>query len=332
MTDKISNSHIEALREQFKKYLNDNYEHLKDKSVIHSDAFYPYRHDIGMDFWDVFIDEYSLRKARELLEIKFTNEQSHKNPKRDSYGYMRTFKIFKDFLHSTYGSVGSYIEFAQANQPGEIEYITIHKGSTTTHKKKAPRPDVPRPSCEEVAKYLMSWDQLENYALQESALDKLFYRTYPRNKDIDEVLIKVSALNDFYSTNIFSPFKVARHIINLDIDDRLMAGDVTLVNDIAKVNMDNGTAKNFYSFATKYCSHHKPLDFPIYDSYVDRLLRYFRDVDGFYRFSNDDLKDYIKFKNILLEFGKFYDLATYNLKDIDKYLWQLGKEKFPKKY
>lgn len=84
--------------------------------------------------------------------------------------------------------------------------------------------------------------------------------------------------------------------INLDIDDRLMAGDVTLVNDIAKVNMDNGTVKNFYSFATKYCSHHKHLDFLIYDSYVDRLLRYFRDVDGFYRFSNDDLKDYIKFK------------------------------------
>lgn len=230
--------------------------------------------------------------------------------------------------------MGRYIEFTKTNQPLEIEKVVIDRGSTTKTKTKtkSARPDVPRPCCDEVAKYLTSWDQLENYALQESALDKLFYRTYPDNKDIDDVLIKVSALNDFYSTNIFSPFKVARHIVNLDIDKRLMAGDVTLVNDIAGVDMDNGTVKNFYSFATKYCSHHKPLDFPIYDSYVDRLLRYFRDVDGFYRFSNDDLKDYVKFKNILLKFSRFYDLESYNLKDIDKYLWQLGKEKFPKKY
>lgn len=189
-----------------------------------------------------------------------------------------------------------------------------------------------RPSCEEVDRYLLAWEQLENYALQESALNKLFYQTYPDNKDIDDVLVKVSVLNDFYSTNIFSPFKVAKHIIDLDIDERLAAGDVTLVNEIARVDMDNGTVKNFYSFATKYCSHHKPLNFPIYDSYVDRLLRYFRDVDGFYSFNNHDLKDYVKFKKILLEFSKFYNLESYNLKDIDKYLWQLGKEKFPKKY
>ncbi|UTW70364.1 hypothetical protein KHA80_07545 [Anaerobacillus sp. HL2] len=39
--------------------------------------------------------------------------------------------------------------------------------------------------------------------------------------------------------------------------------------------------KNFYSFATKYCSHHNPLDYPIYDSYVDEVLRHFRNRDGF---------------------------------------------------
>lgn len=285
-----------------------------------------------MHFWKIFVDENSLKKARELLEIKFTNEHSHKNPKRDSYIYTRAFKIFKEFLERTYGSVNSLIKYTQANQPIEVEGVNINKGSKNTYKKKDARLDVPRPNCKEVDKYLLAWDQLENYALQESALDKLFYRTYPRNKDIDDVLIKVSALNDFYSTNIFSPFKVAKHIINLDIDERLIAGDVTLVNDIAKVNMDNGTVKNFYSFATKYCSHHNPLDFPIYDSYVDKLLRYFRDTDGFYRFNNNDLKNYIKFKNILLKFREFYNLAPYNLKDIDKYLWQLGKEKFSKQY
>ena len=151
-------------------------------------------------------------------------------------------------------------------------------------------PNVPRPSCDEVKKYLSRWDTKENYTLQESALNKLFFRTYPDNTDINDILIKVSALNDFYSTNIFSPFQVAKNIFNLKIDDRIQAGDVTLVDDISKVTMDNGSVKNFYSFATKYCSHHKPMDFPIYDSYVDHLLRFFRDIDGFFNFKNDELK------------------------------------------
>lgn len=208
MTNKISSSHIKALREQFKKHLNDNYGHLKDKGVIYSDAFYPYRHDIGIEFWDVFINENLLRKARELLEIKFINENSHKDPKRDSYGYMHTFKLFKEFLDNTYGDVASYIEFSLANQPLETEKVVIDKEYKSKTKTKGVRPDVPRPCCDEIAKYLLDWDQLENYALQESALNKLFYWAYPDNKDIDDVLIKVSALNDFYSTNIFSHLKL----------------------------------------------------------------------------------------------------------------------------
>ncbi|WP_082797348.1 hypothetical protein [Neobacillus drentensis] len=96
--------------------------------------------------------------------------------------------------------------------------------------------------------------------------------------------------------------------------------------------MDNGTVKNFYSFATKYCSHHNPTEFPIYDSYVDKALRYFREMDNFFHFKNDELKRYIEFKNILLQFRTFYELEPCTLKDIDKYLWLLGKEKFPNKY
>ena len=181
-------------------------------------------------------------------------------------------------------------------------------------------------------KYLSGWDRQEKYALQENALHKLFAGTYPGNTDINEVLIKVSALNDFYSTNIFSTVQVAKHMLNLNIDARLQAGDATLVNDLAGVTMADGSRKNFYSFATKYCSHHRPLDFPIYDSYVDQLLRYFRDRDGFAEFKNDRLKSYPDFKTILLKFREFYALNPYSLKDITRYLWQLGKEKFPKKY
>ena len=61
---------------------------------------------------------------------------------------------------------------------------------------------------------------------------------------------------------------VAKHLLSLGIDARLKAGDVTLVNDIKQINI-NGTERNFYFFASKYCSHHNPLDYPIYDSYGD---------------------------------------------------------------
>lgn len=78
--------------------------------------------------------------------------------------------------------------------------------------------------------------------------------------------------------------------------------------------------------------NHKRLDFPIYDSFVYTLLKYFRDVDRVYILKNEDLKDYVKFKNILTELRRYYGLERFNLKEIDKYLWLLGKEKFPKNY
>ena len=90
--------------------------------------------------------------------------------------------------------------------------------------------------------------------------------------------------------------------------------------------------KHFYSFASKYCSHHNPEAFPIYDSYVDEVLRYFRDVDGFTTFRTSELKDYSRFKEILLKFRSFYGLEQFTLKEIDKYIWQLGKKYFPKTY
>lgn len=190
---------------------------------------------------------------------------------------------------------------------------------------------IPTPNKKEVEKYLEKWDSLENYVLQESALDKLFLDTYPENKDINDILIKASSLNDFYSTNIFSIFPVAKHICNLKIDKRLSNFDESLVNDIANITINN-KKHNFYSFATKYCSHHFPKNYPIYDSYVEKVLMYFQKKDKFYDFKKDDLKNYSCFKRILIEFKKYYGIDEYNLKDIDRYIWQLGKEYFPKKY
>lgn len=188
---------------------------------------------------------------------------------------------------------------------------------------------IPTPSKIEVDKYLQEWNNLENYVNQENSLRKLFKETYCLNNDINEVLIKVCSLNDFYSTNIFNVFEVAKHILKLKIDERLKEGDTNLVNDIAKMKI-SGKEKNFYSFATKYCSHHNPNEYPIYDSYVEKVLMHFKKKDKFAIFQKADLKNYTNYKQVLIQFKKFYNINEYNLKELDRYLWLLGKEYFPK--
>ena len=64
---------------------------------------------------------------------------------------------------------------------------------------------------------------------------------------------------------------------------------------------------------------------PVFPGQLNRLLRYFRDTDGFFAFKNNDLRQYPDFKNILIRFRNCYNLEAYNLKEIDKYLRQLGK-------
>lgn len=188
------------------------------------------------------------------------------------------------------------------------------------------------PSEKEVNNYLQKWKSLENYVFQESSLKKLFTKTYPLNNELDDVLIKVCALNDFYSTNIFSPFAVAKHIVSLKIDNCLEKDDLDVVNKIAEVKMNGGKIKHFYSFATKYCSHHKPTIYPIYDSYVEKMLLHFKKKDKFSDFSKDDLRNYPSYRRVLMDFRKFYHLESFDLKRIDQYLWQAGKYYFPKSY
>jgi hypothetical protein len=98
------------------------------------------------------------------------------------------------------------------------------------------------------------------------------------------------------------------------------------------IKMSNGKEINFYSFATKYCSHHKPHNYPLYDNYVEKLLVGLKKKDNFYHFNGKDMKVYAKYKEILIQFRIFYGLEKYNLKKIDKYLSQVGKKYFQKKY
>ncbi|OPZ94497.1 MAG: hypothetical protein BWY74_00531 [Firmicutes bacterium ADurb.Bin419] len=305
------------LRVLYRKFLHSQNISKATISTAYGDTFYLWRKGSKDLFWNaVTATDFENTAKNEL--IKALSENSTGNVNSLVSGYLSHLRRFRLFLDSD-GTVEPFVAKQEKSA-----------NRSHTHKKKMDV-DVPDPSIEQVEFYLAKWDGFENYHLQEDALNKIFFELCPMNTDIIDVLLKASTLNDFYSTNIFSIYPVAKQICALDIDARLKVGDVTLVGDIQYVTIGS-TDKNFYSFASKYCSHHNPLDYPIYDSYVDEVLRFFRNRDSFSDFQDADLKDYVKFKGILIDFRAFYSLDKCNLKQIDQYVWLLGKDYFPKNY
>ena len=102
----------------------------------------------------------------------------------------------------------------------------------------------PQPNKSIVKFYLSRWKTLENYKLQEQSLNLLFHSYCPNNNQLEQILLMVSALNDFYSTNIFDTYTVAKHILKCNIDKDLSAGNEALVNKIAPVTI-NGKLGTF---------------------------------------------------------------------------------------
>lgn len=311
---KMQEMSLDEVRILYKAYLNNQDLSANTINTSSVDTFYLWRKGGSDLFWTVTISsDFESIAKNELLQALQEHSKGNANTLVNSYmAHLRRFRRFLDCDNT-------------------LELTSIKSERVTTQRNSRTPRYVPTPTESVVEEYLVKWDTLENYQLQESALNKLFFELCPENKEIEDVLLKASTLNDFYGTNIFSIYPVAKHICALNIDERLKNGDVTLVKDIQKIVI-GGVTKNFYSFSTKYCSHHNALDYPIYDSYVDEVLRHFRKQDKFANFNDMDLKDYALFKSILFEFRKFYGLKKINLKQLDQYIWQLGKEYFPKNY
>ncbi len=312
---------IGELRQQYNYYLNAQGLSKRTVTTVKCDTFYLFRYEGHDAFWQAVLSQNFEVDARAALHATLTKHSSV-NPDTQISAYMSHLRRFRSFAFSTTGEE-QYSFVKQNHERQQVEKRKQSQRSTKTQ--------LPRPSISQVESYLSMWSGLEDYSLQEEALDKLFFQLCPKNTCIEDILLKVSTLNDFYSTHIFSTYPMAKHILTLDIDNRLQAGDLSLVQAIQKVTIKD-VERNFYSFATKYCSHHNPSAFPIYDSYVDEVLYRFMKQDCFADFHRGDLKDYQKFYNILLDFRSFYGLEKYNLKEIDKYLWQLGRNVFPKHY
>ena len=168
----------------------------------------------------------------------------------------------------------------------------------------------------------------EGNAIVEAALRELFQQ-YPNNDNEPQILFKVVILNRLYSTNIFAVYDMAHHIWRQgkDVDSALAKGAPEIVDQITHLTI-TATLKerNNYSFATKYCSWHNDVAYPIWDSRVDRYLRSLRRTD-FVKFlpaSGELWNRYPEFVTLISAFRNFYNLESFSFKEIDKFLWKHG--------
>ena len=184
---------------------------------------------------------------------------------------------------------------------------------------------------------LKAYDKMKSYSIQEELLQFLV-KKFPDHKTKDAVEVKVKLLNLFYSTGIQATNAMADNIVNIkEIDSRLMKGDISLIKEIATLNLKENTRYN-YSFATKYCAYHQPELYPIYDSIVAETLTSFfeKGLLPKYKLTSKrsvgdktltkgefakKLKEYDFFVAVYRYFMEQYDLLAFSYRQVDSYIW-----------
>ncbi|MBI2681652.1 MAG: hypothetical protein HYX26_00265 [Acidobacteriales bacterium] len=183
---------------------------------------------------------------------------------------------------------------------------------------------LPIPTIELIHSAVSSFKSDPNAGLTDRAI-QLLVTQFPSNTSVDAILLKVTAINSLYSTNMYAVVAMAEHIAGLGIDTDLRVGSHDVVERIATVWIGGKKRRN-YSFASKYCSWHNPDLFPIFDSQVDNSLWAYRKQDQFSEFRRSDLQIYAKFTRVIADFKEFYGLGSVNYKQLDNFLWQSGRQ------
>lgn len=170
--------------------------------------------------------------------------------------------------------------------------------------------------------------------ITETAIHHLL-AAFPLNDDPAAVLLKVIVINRVYSTSIYAVQPVAEMIVRANIDPLLQARDPAAVETIRRVEFTDQTGawqqRNIYSFATKYCTLHQPAAYAMYDGLVaQKLWEYQKRQSAFEQpfcapFQRADLEQYPRFEAIVSAFRTHFGLEKFTLREIDKFLWMLGK-------
>ena len=176
---------------------------------------------------------------------------------------------------------------------------------------------MPRATRRMVQQYLHIFEHDERYFEADRAITNLI-EVFPKNDELSSVLLKVVTINQLYSTKILATFAVAKHILGCAVDGELNNGELSAIEHIRFVTIGD-RQRDFYVFATKYCSWHNLKRYPIYDSFVEKSLRHFGVANG-------SLRQYQNLKNSIDALIQRDGLNTFGYKQIDKFLWLYGKD------
>ena len=178
------------------------------------------------------------------------------------------------------------------------------------------------PTIDEVKEDIDRFDK--DYEPEEWLVGQLFQK-YPRNTNLDPVLLKTKVLNTVYSAGVIAEYPVAAHIKSLSgLDSLIEKGSDDAVSLIANVQI-GGRKFYFIVFATKYCNWHNPPAYPIFDKNVRECLRFHKRKDGFAKFTLDSLWTYPTFRNVVDKFRGHYGLDSFSYKELDKFMYLFGR-------
>lgn len=200
----------------------------------------------------------------------------------------------------------------------------------------------------EVTKYRVEecneyWKK-EYFLKPEKILERLFQEY--GNEDFDEVFIKCTMLNSVYNTNLYNSeiielskwiVKNAGKVDKVLTKNQLIEEDLRIVDEMTKYqdNMKNDMNRrknNPFSFTSKYFSFSRPNDFPIYDSFVEKMLWIYQKNGVISKYNRSDLTSktkkesrYVFFKDRIDELMKQSKVTNLSYKDLDHFLWFQGK-------
>lgn len=173
---------------------------------------------------------------------------------------------------------------------------------------------------EEVLKKYWEIFQDEKMYFENDVRNWELFQDIPQNTNIDDIITKVSAINDGDVRRFSGVKEISDHIFNLNIDERLAKGDLALVDDIAKV----GNSQPFLEFASLYCNYHFPRLYPIFSKqHLDIFVKYIRNLNLDY--DPDQVGTYPVFCAVLNDFVKRLHLGDkMNYLEMRKFGWLYG--------
>ncbi len=254
---------------EFKKWLSTNYPKLKSVTInsTASDAFYIFRHDIGITFEEIIEGKKTLYDYKEVVKGYLLS--NGKNPGTRPSVYTSHLKYLIEYA-KVLGI--STIEFEKASKK-----ISKRASKRNVRVRKEKTINVSESDVEESAKRV---EEDPVYGKESKSTKKILNR-FPKHKSLEEIISKICVIDVTHSTHIgthkksFSVVDLAVKIKNIpNIDLRLEKGDLSLVDEIANIK-----GVNLLSFASKYCACHNQMiyrndDYYKFDSVVKDAIGY----------------------------------------------------------